>query len=308
MSVLSLHDTKGVIFDIQRFSIHDGPGIRTTVFFKGCPLRCVWCHNPESLVQEQEIAYYASKCLNCGSCKMICPQKLHFIGNEGNKFSRESCLRCGKCVNVCFSGAMVMIGKTVNAGDIIKDVKKDEAFYNNSNGGMTLSGGEPFFQPEFSLALLKLAKADGLHTCVETCGAVPFNVLQAASEVTDLFLYDVKETDNKKHRKYTGVSNETILKNLENLDSLGSQIVLRCPIIPGLNDYEGHLQKLGVLANMLKNVVNIDLEPYHPLGISKGIAIGKTSSHTDPAIPSKEWSSIQAEKLRRYTEKPVFVS
>jgi pyruvate formate lyase activating enzyme len=299
---------RGIIFDIQRFSLHDGPGIRTTVFLKGCFLDCAWCHNPESKDPAPEIAYYSAKCALCGACAAACPGKLHRVGSEGHSFARPGCTRCGACAAACVTGALARIGKTISAGEALGEVQKDEPFYRSSGGGMTVSGGEPFYQGGFALALLRLAKGSGLHTCVETSGAVPFETLRAAAAVTDLFLYDVKETDTERHRNFTGVPNAGIFENLEKLDALGSKTVLRCPIIPGLNDREEHFRGIGALANRLKNVSGIEIEPYHPLGISKAAGIGKPARHGDPAMPSRETAEAWAETLRASTAVPVTVA
>jgi len=187
------------------------------------------------------------------------------------------------------------------------EVKKDDVFYKNSGGGMTLSGGEPFFQPEFALALLKLAKNEGMHTCVETCGAADYGVLEEAAGYTDIFLYDIKETNPAGHAKYAGADNELIMENLFKLDGSGAHTVLRCPIIPGVNDREDHFKAIGALADRLKNINGVDVEPYHPLGISKADAIGKPSAHRDAAIPSKETAENWAAFVQKYTSIKVTV-
>jgi pyruvate formate lyase activating enzyme len=193
----------------------------------------------------------------------------------------------------------------MSAGEVLEEVLRDEPFYRNSGGGMTLSGGEPFYQAEFSGALLTGAKERGLHTCVETSGAVAFEILRRALAVTDLFLYDVKETDGDRHRLFTGVSGDLIMENLERLDAAGASILLRCPVIPGCNDREEHFRELGRLANRLRNLRGIDIEPYHPLGISKAESIGKPARHTDTAIPSGDCAAAWVEMLRSYTSAPV---
>ena len=220
-------------------------------------------------------------------------------------YSREACLRCGECAKKCVYGALAVIGRTVTAGEVLEAVKKDEPFYRNSGGGLTISGGEPFFQSGFTLALLRLAREAVLHTCVETCGAAAFDAIEKAAEWTDIFLYDVKETSPEKHLEYTGVSNRLIIENLERLDALGARIILRCPIIPGLNDRNDHFQKLGVLTGRLENVIQIDIEPYHPLGISKAAAVGKKAGYLDTALPAEEKAAEWAETLRKYTSIPV---
>jgi pyruvate formate lyase activating enzyme len=299
---------QGVIFDIQRFSLHDGPGIRTNVFLKGCFLDCTWCHNPESKDPAPEIAYYPDKCALCGACAAVCPGKLHRLDRDGHTFTRPGCTRCGACASACVIGALALIGRTISAGEALGEVRKDEPFYRNSGGGMTISGGEPFYQSGFTLALLRLAKESGLHTCVETSGAAPFEILRAAAAATDLFLYDVKETDTERHRIFTGVPNADIIENLEKLDALGSRTVLRCPLIPGCNDREDHFREIGALASRLRNVTGIEIEPYHPLGISKAVSIGKPARYTGMAIPPRETAEAWAKAVRSYTSVPVTVS
>ena len=305
---MDLGNVKGNIFDIQRFSIHDGPGIRTNVFMKGCPLGCLWCHNPESRESSPELAFYAQKCIGCGACAAHCPAGLHAASEGAREFRRDHCVRCGSCARECVTGALAMIGREASAAEVLAEVKKDEIFYKNSGGGMTLSGGEPFYQPEFTLALLELAKLDGLHVCVETCGAAPFDTLAAAARFIDIFLYDIKEMDPARHKEFTGADNRLILENLRKLDGAGASIVLRCPVIPGLNDNENHLAQVCDLANSLKNIDHIDVEPYHPLGISKAEAIGKQPGHADSKIPPKDFAAGWADFMKDRTAIPVLVS
>jgi pyruvate formate lyase activating enzyme len=301
-------EKRGIIFNIQRFSLHDGPGIRTSVFLKGCLLDCPWCHNPESKAAEPEIAYYPGKCVLCGACAGACPRKLHRFGEGGHTYLRGGCSGCGACAEACVTGALALIGRIITAGEALEEVKKDEPFYRNSGGGITLSGGEPLYQSGFTLALLRLARESGLHTCVETSGAAPFEILREAAAVTDLFLYDFKETDAEKHRAFTGISNVLILENLKKLDDSGARTILRCPVIPGCNDREDHFRGIGAAANRLRNLAGIEIEPYHPLGISKAEGIGKPARHTDTAIPSGETVNAWAETVRSYTSVPVTVS
>jgi len=306
--MMNLYDVKGLIFNIQRFSIHDGPGIRTSVFLKGCPLSCAWCHNPESVEASAEIGYYAGKCRLCEGCAAACPAGKHALSGEGHVFERDGCLRCGQCAGACPYDALAVIGKWITAGDALSEVKRDEPFYISSGGGMTVTGGEPFFQPEFTLALLKIAKENGLHTCVETSGAASFDTLKKAAEYTDLFLYDVKETDSKRHLEYVGIPNEHILSNLDKLDATGAAIELRFPIVPGINDYEAHFRKLGELTERLANVAQASVGPYHPLGISKSEAIGKAARHADRSIPSEEQVERWIEAIQKHTSKRVVKS
>ena len=303
-------DVTGVVFDIQRFSLHDGPGIRTTVFMKGCPLGCVWCHNPESRERTPEIASYPSKCIGCGACVSACPHGAQMMGNEADGgariFNRAACVRCGACARACPALSLAVIGKEMAVDEVISEVMKDEVFYRNS-GGMTLSGGEPLYQPEFTLALLAAAKLSGLHTCVETSGAADYEIIERCAAYTDIFLYDIKETDPERHRAVAGVSNKLIIQNLENLDKTGASVILRCPIIPGLNDRDDHFMAVGALAERLFNVTGVDVMPYHPLGLSKAEAIGKPILHNDPALPPKEKTAEWAAKIQNYTSKPVTV-
>lgn len=268
---------KGMVFDIQKFSIHDGPGIRTTVFLKGCPLKCLWCHNPESQQSWQEISFMPEKCIGCGWCFENCPKKGHVMENGRHVLHRELCIRCGKCTEKCYAGANTIIGREMTVKEVIAEVLKDKPFYETSNGGMTISGGEPMHQFKFTAALLAEAKKHGLHNCLETCGFTQFENLRKIMPVVDLFLYDLKETDPAKHQRYTGVPLQPILDNLFALDQAGAAICLRCPIIPGLNDCDEHFQAIANIANKMKNVLEINLMPYHPLGESKLHRLGKPS-------------------------------
>jgi len=268
----------GCVFNIQHFSIHDGPGIRTTVFLKGCPLSCIWCHNPESRSGKPVLFFTESKCTFCSRFVKACPNGCHEITEQESGvvhiIDRSSCKKCGGCCAACFNGALEISGKIYDAESVIAEVMKDKVFYETSGGGVTFSGGEPFFQPEFLIRLLKLSKAKGLHTAIETCGFTKWEILREAALYTDLFLYDYKLSDPEAHKKYTGADNRLILSNLEALDSLGADIILRCPLIPGINTDKKHLESIAETANKYKNIREINLEPYHPLGISKSRGIG----------------------------------
>ena len=225
-----------------------------------------------------------------------------------HRYDRKGCTSCGRCAHACPALALETAGKEMTVDEVLTEVKKDEVFYQNSGGGMTLTGGEPFFQPRFAVALLALAKRDGMHTCVETCGAAAYDVLAEAAQYTDLFLYDVKETDSETHRTYTGAPNGLIFDNLAKLDASGAQTVLRCPVIPGVNDNERHFLGVCAMAGRLKNVQQIDIEPYHPLGISKAEAFGKTALHTDAKITPKETAEGWVAIFKQNTAVPVFIS
>ena len=268
----------GNIFNIQRFSTNDGPGIRTVVFFKGCPLSCAWCHNPESKATETELFFDAKKCILCRACESACERGLHKFAGEQHLFSRSSCNLCIKCAAVCPSGALLSCGDTKSSDEISEIVLRDLPFYEQSQGGVTLSGGEPLMQYEFALELLKKLKQNGIHTAIETSGYCRRD-LSEINEYVDLWLYDIKLFPVNEHIKFTGKSNETILKNLFLLDGMGAKIILRCPIIPGVNFTEKHLLSIAQLAKKLKNLVSIQFEPYHPLGIEKAAKLGKKQKY-----------------------------
>ena len=293
----------GTIFNIQKFCVNDGPGIRTTVFIKGCPLNCIWCHNPESKSRREEIMFDPSKCIFCGKCTRECQN--HKLSECMHTYVREGCTVCGRCAELCLTGAIEKVGYSKESGEIINEVLKDEPFYKNSGGGMTLSGGEPMAQFEFTLDLLKKAKENNLHVCMETCGYAPLERYLEAAQYVDIFLFDYKISDPSDHKKYTGVSNELILSNLMALDKIGARIVLRCPIIPGINDNEGHFKKIGELANSLLNVIEVNVEPYHPLGESKSEKLGKEYLLSGVEFPSADESEKWINEISSYTNVPV---
>ena len=269
-----MNGKKGTVFNIQRFCVNDGPGIRTTVFLKGCMLNCAWCHNPESKSRKPQLMFYANKCIGCMECLKACALGAHALAEGGaHSIDRDRCTACGACARACV-GALEICGAEKSVDEVITEVLKDESFYKNSGGGMTLSGGDPFMQHEFSLELLKAAKQNGIHTCIETCGYVSTDILERFVPYVDIFLWDIKESDEQRHVEYTGVSNRQILDNLRYLDRVGASVVLRCPIIPEYNCRDAHLHFIGELAESLDSVIRVDVEPYHPLGSSKSEALG----------------------------------
>ena len=231
---------KGKIFEIKRFAVHDGDGIRTTVFFKGCPLKCVWCHNPEGISMQSEIAYFSHKCISCGECVAVCPAWAHTMENEAHMFHRNNCIACGKCAEVCVGDAIVFYGEEKSADELLPELLKDKEFYQNSGGGVTLSGGECLLQTDACVELLKKLKENGVHTAVDTCGFVPINALERVKDYTDVFLYDIKAFEEETHKQCTGQSNRLIFENLLFLEERGCKMEIRIPYVPDYNDKEIH--------------------------------------------------------------------
>lgn len=267
----------GTVFNVQRFSIHDGPGIRTTVFLKGCNNRCSWCHNPESLRIQPQIQTYWNKCIGCGSCFSACPNGCHKIEDANRIFQREDCKGCGTCVDSCFANALVLCGEERSAQQVVQEVLQDKPYYDQSGGGVTISGGEPFLQIDFLMELLKLFKEHNLHTTIQTALNIPFErVLQAAPYV-DLFLCDFKIYDPELHEKYVGNDGTRIrenLKRLPELNAFGCQYAVRTPVIGGVNDTE---EEIGNIVAFLRKHVHplyYELMPYHNLGLSKSETLG----------------------------------
>lgn len=283
----------GKVFDIQRMSVHDGPGIRTTVFLKGCPLRCLWCHNPESQSFDVSIGFNAENCVGCGKCAKVCEK--HICANGIHAFDRENCVGCGKCVEICPNDAMISSGYETTVEDVMREVLKDKTFYKNSGGGVTFSGGEPLAQPAFLLDLLQAAKGAMLHTAVDTSGFGSDDTIRKIAPFTDLFLFDWKESDEEKHLAFTGVSNRKILENLQLLDSLSARVILRCPIVPSLNDTQEHLQGIADLAAQYSCIEKVNIMAYHTLGDGKYTAFDMENPMTDKKIAAME--KAYAEKL-----------
>jgi pyruvate formate lyase activating enzyme len=287
--------TKGTLFDIKQFSIHDGPGIRTTVFLKGCPLRCWWCHNPEGQAMEPELILRPERCIGCGACLETCEQDA-ISQDEGRIVTdRERCTACGACVQVCYAEARSLVGRQVSVAEVMDAIERDTAFYDQSGGGVTISGGEPLAQPNFLRELLRACKNRRLHTTLDTCGCAPWEVVDSVRQYVDLFLYDLKLMDDERHRAFTGVSNRPILENLRRLAGEGhrplrqgsAQVILRLPIIPGINDDEENLRAMGAFAADLPHLERVDLLPYHRIGRDKYQRLGKPCPMPETEPPSE---------------------
>ncbi len=261
--------TSGQIFDIKHFAIHDGPGIRTTVFVKGCPLMCMWCHNPESLKATPQILFTPTRCIGCGYCMKVCSEGAHILVNGKHEVDWSKCKSCGECAKECFSGALELVGKEVSVDEALETVLKGTVFYENSNGGLTISGGEPLTQPEFTKELFKKAKKKGIHTALDTSGYAAWSIIESILEYVDLVLYDIKQMNSGKHKEYTGVPNELILENLKKVDALGKPIWVRIPLIPSLNDDEENFRQIGEYLSEIKHLERVDILRYHKLAESK---------------------------------------
>jgi len=266
-------DTLGRVFDIRHYSVHDGPGIRTTVFFKGCPLACWWCHNPEGRSPKPHLILVADRCLSCGDCLTACPHGA-ICREEGSIRTLSSvCQACGACVEVCPGDARQLAGRPMTVAAVMEEIEKDVVFYDESGGGVTFSGGEPLAQPHFLGAMLAACVARRIHTALDTCGLAKKDLLLDLSEKVDLFLYDLKLFDPIKHRKYAGVSNDAILENLEALAQRKKAVVIRFPIIPGINDGHEDIRRTTAFLSRL-GLLRIDLLPYHRIGVGKYPRVG----------------------------------
>jgi pyruvate formate lyase activating enzyme len=286
---------RGIVTNIQRFSIHDGPGIRTTVFLKGCNLRCFWCHNPETLSRDPELQLFPDRCIGCGECFERCPQGAHVMAGEGRVFVRELCQACGTCVETCYAQSLLLVGERKTVDEVVDEVLRDRHFYETSGGGVTLSGGEPLLQLDFSYAILERCREEGLHTAIETAANFSWERVAAILPVTDLVMMDVKLMDAERHKAATGVSNVRILENATRLGREAPALIVRTPIVPGVNDNPEDVAAIAEFAAGLPNLLYYELLPFHPM------ASGKYDS-LDLDYRAREMKSPPKEQMDALTE------
>jgi len=284
-------DITGIVFNIERYTLHDGPGIRTTVFLKGCPLGCLWCSNPESQSGSPEITYFAEKCTGCGRCLPLCPQNAiqqHAPG-EPVTILFERCDGCGACVEPCYPEALVITGQSMTAQQVVSVVLRDRRFYQNSGGGVTLSGGEPLAQAAFTAGVLRLCRQQGIHTAIQTSGFAPQSALKQVLPQLDLVIFDLKHLDDAEHQRLTGVSNRLILENLRFLNDQNMRVVVQMPLIPGYNDSQDNLEAVFDLVKSLPSVEGLSLLAYHALGAAKYTRAGRSYQLKELRTPPKEY-------------------
>ena len=302
---------KVLITDIAKFAVNDGPGFRTNVFLKGCPLKCEWCHNPETIATHPEVYWKRRLCVQCGACMEACPRDAIYPpiepelsnceGSTYHKINRAKCDNCLKCIDACKYDALELVGKAMSVSEIIDEVEQDRPFYKTSGGGMTLSGGEPTAHPAFALELLKEAKRRVIHTCLDTNGYCNFSILDEMTEYTDIFLFDLKHLDSAKHLEKTGVKNELILKNLELLCKKDSDIWIRIPVVPGFNDdIDFHTQASSYLASLARNIKRVDLIPFHNYCQDKYSWLGRGWSYSETEAINPSFLDIHADLYRQH--------
>lgn len=284
---------KANIVDIKRMAVHDGKGIRTTVFFKGCPLKCVWCHNPESIDFKNQLSYNNERCINCLECVNACSSSAHKSNDGLHIFERENCTACGKCAKVCLNSALTFYGKEYTVDELLPLLLEDKLFYDSSGGGVTLSGGECLMQADFCKELLIRLKENGIHTAVDTCGFVPKASIDKVLPYTDVFLYDIKAIDEDIHIKCTGQSNKLILENLEYINSMGKKIEVRVPYVPQYNDNQ--IEKIAEFIKPLENIKVAEVLAYHNFAGSKYESLG--IKNTLPTVLPNEKETESAQQI-----------
>lgn len=297
----------GLVFDIKRFALHDGPGIRTTVFLKGCPLSCTWCHNPESQSPVAEVLFREDVCTGCSACVAACTEDAITLTKGVSGLDRSRCTGCGACADVCPTGARSLCGETKTVSALVDHVERDILFYDQSGGGMTLSGGEPLMQADFCVQILEACRRRRIHTTVDTCGYADAETLRAVADAADLFLFDIKSVDDDRHRAAIGVSNRPILENLRQLNAWGSRLWIRIPLVPGFNDDPAELQRIGALTSTIACAEAVHLLPYHAAGTGKNEQIGRCE--TQKSLPTLSEDAVEraAEILRSEVRVPVMI-
>lgn len=297
----------GSIFHLQRFSLFDGPGVRTVVFLKGCPLQCVWCHNPEGFSAAPQIMYDAARCIGCGDCAGVCKNGAHAFTQGVHVYDRSLCTGCGTCAAVCCTQALSLVGRQLSVEEVMAEVMKDAPLYRESGGGVTLSGGEPLLQADFAIALLKECKKQGLTSCVETCGMVDTDKLMQAARFTDLFYFDYKATGEGMHRKLCGRPQTPVLENLARLETIQARVVLRCPMVPGANLCREHILGIAETARKYTCIHEVQLEPFHRLGLGKAEKLGIDGMY-DTEPPARAEIEHYCEKITGICGKRCIIS
>lgn len=298
------HAMQGMITEVQRFSIHDGPGIRTTAFLKGCPLHCPWCHNPETINSQPEVLFYPELCIGCGRCIEVCPDH-HRREGDLVVHDHADCDACAVAAHECPTGALRLTGTHREAEDLASELLRDRVFFEESGGGVTISGGEPLAQAAFTRDVLAHVKEAGIHTCVDTSLSGGYESIRSLIEVTDLFLVDCKETDSLRHASLTGASMDKVRENLDRLGADGRTAWLRCPMVPGEHDRLDHLEAVGALAERSECVEEVWLLPFHPTATHKWRALGRTYRYDSLSVPAPELVEEWARLVRSMTSKPV---
>ena len=308
---VAMIERKAFIFNVQKYNMYDGPGVRTLVFFKGCPLRCKWCANPEGMQRKYQVMFKRDSCINCGKCASVCPVGIHSISKELKHEVSHSidCIGCRKCENICTESALAIVGQVKTVSELMEIIEKDREFYDVSGGGVTLGGGEVLMQSEFAANLLMVCKHEGINTAIETCGYAKLESILKVAEFTDLFLFDIKHIDPERHYQLTGVRNERILENLKELLHHRYNVKVRMPLLKGINDSQDEIER--VIAYLMsfrnyKNFKGIDLLPYHKLGVNKYTQLDKEYPiKGDPSLSSDELDMIES-WIKKY-EFPVAV-